>query len=338
VGGDTFTAQDLLPTEFAARLDAIDVISRRVLAGKLQGERRSKRRGRSVEFDDYRPYVAGDDLRHIDWNVFARLDRFVLKLFQEEEDLSVRVVLDVSSSMLAGEPAKIVTASRLAAALSYVALVNNNRLELAAIGSVAPEALATGLSVAASGGGGSVVRVEALRGRRSTARAMEAIASLVDASARASQTGPVGAMDFSAACRLAIGHSSGKGIVILLSDLLVPGVEEGLKVFAAGLGHDALVVQTLSPGELDPARETLGSSARAAISGDLRLIDSETGAGREITVTPALLAAYRRRAQEYIQQCAEACARRGIRHALLTSDADVPQFVLNILRRRGLVG
>ncbi|MCW5769707.1 MAG: DUF58 domain-containing protein, partial [Phycisphaeraceae bacterium] len=83
------TIDDLLGRELLSRLDRVDLLSRKVFGGKLPGERRSRRRGRSVEFDDFRPYVPGDDLRHIDWNVLARLERLVIKLFREDEDLAL---------------------------------------------------------------------------------------------------------------------------------------------------------------------------------------------------------------------------------------------------------
>jgi len=121
---------DLLNRDFLARLDALDVLSRRILQGKLQGERRSKQRGRSVEFADHRPYAIGDDLRLVDWNIYARLEQLFLKLFMEEQDLTVHIVLDASMSLAEGEPSKETFAKKLAAALSYVALVNNNRLTL----------------------------------------------------------------------------------------------------------------------------------------------------------------------------------------------------------------
>src|SRR4051812_16078653 len=96
----------LLSSEFMARLDQLDLISRKILAGKMEGERRSKRRGQSVEFADYRNYVIGDDLRFIDWNIYARLDRLFLKLFLEEEDLALHVLIDVSKSCDYGDPHK----------------------------------------------------------------------------------------------------------------------------------------------------------------------------------------------------------------------------------------
>src|SRR5437660_2613352 len=113
----------LLSPEFMARLDQLDVMSRKLLAGKLKGERRSKRRGQSVEFADYRNYVVGDDLRFIDWNIYARLDRLFLKLFLEEEDLSLYILLDVSTSCDYGEPSKAMYLKRVAASVGDIGLV-----------------------------------------------------------------------------------------------------------------------------------------------------------------------------------------------------------------------
>src|SRR5688572_1099509 len=100
------TIEQLLDSNLIARIGQLDFTSRKIFAGKLKGERRSKKRGESVEFADHRPYVSGDDLRHIDWNIFGRLDRLFLKLFLEEEDLSLHVVIDCSASHDCGEPHK----------------------------------------------------------------------------------------------------------------------------------------------------------------------------------------------------------------------------------------
>src|SRR4051812_2250612 len=122
----------LLSSEFMARLDQLDLTSRKLLAGKMKGERRSKRRGQSVEFADFRNYVIGDDLRFIDWNIYARLEKLFLKLFLEEEDLSLYILLDVSKSCDFGEPNKAFYIKQVAAALGYVGLVNYNRVHLTA--------------------------------------------------------------------------------------------------------------------------------------------------------------------------------------------------------------
>src|ERR1044071_5582820 len=125
--------EPLLSSEFMARLDQLDVMSRKMLAGEMKGERRSKRRGQSVEFADFRNYVVGDDLRFIDWNIYARLERLFLKLFLEEEDLSLYVLLDVSQSCDYGNPHKAIYLKRVAAALGYIRLVHYNRVTVAAM-------------------------------------------------------------------------------------------------------------------------------------------------------------------------------------------------------------
>src|SRR5512146_1221738 len=121
---------DLLDPKFMARLDSLDVLSRKVLQGKLQGERRSKRRGQSVEFADHRPYVPGDDLRFVDWNIYGRLEQLFLKLFLEEQDITVHIVADMSSSMSFPDQSKALFIKKLTAALGYVSLVNNNRVTI----------------------------------------------------------------------------------------------------------------------------------------------------------------------------------------------------------------
>src|SRR6186997_3120099 len=118
----------LLDPAFMARLDQLDVMSRKMLAGKLKGERRSKRRGQSVEFADYRNYVIGDDLRFLDWNLYARLDKLFLRLFMEEEDLHFYVLIDNSLSMDFGMPTKLHYARQVAAALGFIGLVNLDRV------------------------------------------------------------------------------------------------------------------------------------------------------------------------------------------------------------------
>src|SRR3954467_1415333 len=118
----------LLDPTFMARLDQLDVMSRKMLAGKMKGERRSKRRGQSVEFADFRNYVLGDDLRFIDWNIYARLDKLFIKLFLEEEDLALYILIDTSKSSDFGNPNKLDYMKRVAASLGYVGLVNYNRV------------------------------------------------------------------------------------------------------------------------------------------------------------------------------------------------------------------
>ncbi len=202
--------EDLIGPALAARIDRLDVFSRKLLAGKMPGERRSKRRGRSVEFDDFRPYTPGDDPRHLDWNIFARLDRLVVKLFREDEDLALHLVIDASPSMDSGSPSKRVFATRLAMALGYIALVNQNRLSVALFGGAdAP----TG-----------VKQLAPLRGKTSV-RTLAAflLESLLPAAASSDKPAPRtnDPAEFEEMMRRVAASRPGRGIMLVLSDFLV---------------------------------------------------------------------------------------------------------------------
>ena len=127
--------QPLLTPELLTQLERMELVSRKVFRGRMKGEKRSKRKGQSVEFADYRNYVAGDDLRFIDWNLYARLDKLFLKLFLEEEDLHFYSLIDVSQSMMFGDPTKLFYAKQLAAALGYIGLCRSDRVKIEPIGS-----------------------------------------------------------------------------------------------------------------------------------------------------------------------------------------------------------
>src|SRR3954468_14109962 len=145
----------LLDPKFLARLEQLELVSRKIFMGRMKGERRSKRKGQSVEFADYRNYVVGDDLRFLDWNLYARLDRLFLRLFMEEEDLHLFILIDHSLSMGFGEPTKLHYAKQVAAALGFVGLVNLDRVVIEAFSDRATHTL------------------PALRGRRSLWRLLD---------------------------------------------------------------------------------------------------------------------------------------------------------------------
>lgn len=289
---------DLLDGQFLARLDAMDILSRKVLAGKMQGERRSKRRGQGVEFSDHRPYVVGDDLRMVDWNIFGRLDQFFLKVFLEDQDLSVQVLLDVSESAGQGEPAKDRTMKRLAAALSYIALVNNNRVTI---------------STFAAGLTGQLAN---MRGRNYLQRMADFLLA----------SEPGGPSDFLASCKQLAATRIGAGVMIVISDFLFKeGFEPGLRQLVSPQ-YDLYAVHVLSPQEVEPK-----------LGGDLKLIDVEDGDEAEVTVSAALLEYYRKTLAAYCREIESYCRRRGGTYVLTRSDQPVEPLVLNYLRRRGLV-
>jgi uncharacterized protein (DUF58 family) len=289
---------DLLDGQFLARLDALDIHSRKMLAGRMQGERRSKRRGQGVEFSDHRPYVAGDDLRMVDWNIFGRLDQLFLKVFLEDQDLSVQVLLDTSESAGAGDPPKDRAMKRLAAALSYIALVNNNRVTISTFA------------------GGLTGQLANLRGRNYVHRMADFLLS--------AEAG--GASDFHAACKQLAAARIGAGVMIVISDFLFKdGFEAGLRQLVSPR-YDLYAVHVLSPQEVEPK-----------ISGDLKLIDIEDGDEAEVTVSAAMMEHYRKTLAAYCREIETYCRRRGGTYVLTRSDQPVEPLVLNYLRRRGLV-
>lgn len=285
---------ELLDPEFMARLDSIDVLSRKILQGKVQGERRSKRRGQSVEFADHRPYVAGDDIRFVDWNVYGRLEQLFLKLFMEEQDLTIHIAIDVSGSMAFGNPAKELFARRLAAALAYIGLVNNNRVTLS--------------SFSAAGTG----QIAGMRGRTYIPR-------IADFLLGASCHGP---SDFDKSCRQLTGGRIGSGLMIVLSDFLFKeGFDSGLRRLVSR-NYDLYLVQVLSRQELEPN-----------MSGDLRLVDVEDADIAEVTVSAALLEFYKRNVAAWCNDIKRFCDKRNAVYMLAASDDSVESLTLNYLRR-----
>jgi uncharacterized protein (DUF58 family) len=293
---------DLLDSRLMAKLDGIDVMSRKIFAGKLQGERRSRRRGQSVEFADYRPYTPGDDLRFVDWNIYGRLDRLFLKMFLEEEDLSLVIAIDSSASMRTGNPDAFDYARRVAMALGYVGLVNQHRVSL------------VGFSQ------GKIERATNLRGRRKAADLAQWLLQLE----------PEGGSGFEEAMRLVGTTRSGRGVMVLLSDFLfAEGFEKGLGM-VTGRGFDLFALQILSPQTADPSRE-------GGISGDVLLVDSESGNETEVTVTPELLRIYRERLDRLCGALRGYCTRRDITHMVVESSTPVEALMLEYLRKRGLL-
>src|SRR3712207_3527993 len=118
---------------FLRQLERLQLLMKKPVRGGLKGGRRSVKRGQSVEFADYRDYTLGDDLRQLDWNVYARLERLFVKLFVEEEDVTVTLLIDASRSMASGRPQKLLFAKRAAAALGYIGLASEDRVAVSAL-------------------------------------------------------------------------------------------------------------------------------------------------------------------------------------------------------------
>lgn len=290
--------ETLLSPQLMAQLERLELVSRKIFRGRLKGERRSTRKGQSVEFADFRNYVHGDDLRFVDWNTYARLDRLFLKLFFEEEDLHFYALIDESDSMSFGTPAKLRFAQQLAAALGFIGLIRGDRVRIETLGQPVARVVPT------------------YRGRQSVWRMVEQISAI--------EAG--GATSLAAGVKNFCLRNPGKGVVVLLSDLMdKQGYADALKYLIARR-MDVYVIQILSPEELTPD-----------LQGDLQLVDSEDGDVAEITVSGPLLKQYQANLAAFVATAREFCTRRGMTYLLADSRTAVEQLVSHYLRERGLV-
>ncbi len=288
----------LLDPEFMHKLEQLELVSRKIISGRLKGDRKSKRRGSSVEFAEHRNYTVGDDLRHIDWNVYGRLDKLFLKLFLEEEDLHIHTLLDTSLSMDFGEPTKLHYGKQIAAALAFIGLVNNDRLIL--------ETFSTRLEAG----------IPSIRGRSQMHRIVHYLDRLA----------PSGESNLTTAARdFAIRHS-GKGIVVVISDFLDKNGYEAAFRYLLARNMDIYVIHVLSREEVEPE-----------LVGDLKLVDCEDGDEAEITVSAPLLKRYKDNLNAFVGGLKEWCTRRGMTYIFTTNQYPFEKLILNYLRERGLV-
>jgi len=292
------TASTLLSPELLARLETMELVSRKIFRGRMKGERRSPRKGQSVEFADFRNYVPGDDLRFVDWNTYARLERLFLKMFLEEEDLHFYALIDDSQSMDFGQPTKFRYAVQLAASLGFVGLVRSDRVRIETLGQPA--------------GRGSPV----FRGRRSLWRMLAHLEGLE----------PGGTASLAEGVKNFCLRNSGRGIVVLLSDLMDKSGYEAALRYLASRDMDVYVIQVLSPEELDPD-----------VQGDLRLVDCEDGDEAEVTVSAALLQRYKQTLAAFVESLRQFCLRRGMAYLLARTEVPVDELITGYLRTRGLV-
>ena len=291
-------ATPLLDPEFLRKLEQLELVSRRIFVGRMKGERKSKRRGSSVEFADHRQYSVGDDLRHIDWNVYGRLDRLFLKLFLEEEDLHFYLLLDTSLSMDFGEPTKLRYGKQVAAALAFVGLVNHDRIVL--------DAFSSNLEAGIPG----------VRGRSQMWRVVQYLDGL----------NANGAGDLTAAAKSFAIKRTGKGVVVVISDFLDKrGYADALRYLLAR-NMDIHVIHVLAREEVQPE-----------LAGDLRLVDAEDDDEAEITVSAPLLKRYKENLDRFVGGLKEWCVRRGIAYIFTTNDQPFDKLILTYLRERGLV-
>ncbi len=305
----------LLTPELLRRLEQFQLLAARRAKSSAKGERRSRARGQSVEFADYRTYVHGDDFRYLDWNLYGRLERLFLKLYEEERELPVRIFLDASESMTFGEPRKFDFARQVAAAVGYVALSGFDRVSVIPFPDLpygaSADPAARIAELAARGG------LRSVRGKRSAIQFFQNLTALTAG----------GPANLNEALRRGALEARHAGVAVVLSDFLDPaGYESGLTALV-GRGFQVDLVQILAPDELSPAA-----------FGDLRLVDSETGATQEVTFGRFRLKAYRQTVQNFMQRLREFCQARGINFFTASSNTDLQDLLLKHLRQAEVWG
>jgi len=284
------------------KLNQLTLVASRIRSGAIKGERRSSKRGSSVEFADYRDYTPGDDLRRLDWNIYARLERPFIKLLEEEEDLAVHILLDGSKSMdwpLEADSAlhKFRYALRLAAGLGSVALAAGDSLSVGLLqnGRVAAEFGPT-------------------RGQIALPRLFRFLENL--------QAGGETRLD--AALKAYSLTPRRAGLMILISDLFDAAQEDILRRLRRQ--HEAALLHVLSPDELDPP-----------LNGDLQLLDIETGYAQDVSLDGGLRSLYRQRAQDWVQSIQSTCRKQGLRYLDIVTDRPWEQVILLEMRKAGMV-
>ena len=294
----------LLSAKLLRQLEQFQLLAQRRAKSSARGERRSRSRGQSVEFADYRTYVAGDDFRYLDWNLYGRLERLFVKLYEEERELPVRIFLDASESMTFGQPRKFDFARQVAAAVGYVALCGFDRVSVIPFPDQ-PEQLAVRGAL------------RTVRGRKS---ALEFFRNITALSAG-------GGVNLNDALRRGALEARQAGVAVVLSDFLDPaGYEKGLEALV-GRGFHVNAVQILSPEELNPSTY-----------GDLKLVDAESGSIQEVTFGKYRLKSYQQTVQNFCQRLREFCQSRGVRFFMASSGTPLEQLLLQQLREAEVWG
>jgi len=285
------------------KLEQVMLWSSRVRAGAMKGERRSTKRGTSIEFADYRNYTRGDDLRRLDWNVFARLQRPYIKLLEDEEDLAVHIILDTSASMdwPKGEGAehnKFTFARRLAAGLAYTSLTSNDRMMLTAV----------------SDSGADIFGPA-----RGQVQGVAMLKFIGDLQAH-------GVTDLNPVLSSYALRARRPGLCFIISDMFSPsGYLEGMNALM-GRGYEVVLLHVLAPEELSPP-----------MAGDLRLIDAETGQSQEVTIDASMRDLYIKRLEAWRDEIRADCRKRGAHYLMVDTSTAWEKLILQDMRRLGLL-
>lgn len=285
----------LLEPSLLARLERLQVLTRKRLAGRLSNEHRSVHHGDTIDFAEYREYHPGDDYRRVDYQAWARLDQLLVRLFEAEDDLTVRLLLDTSGSMT---ERKLTQAVRLAAALGFVALVRRDVVTLHTFPLDHPAPRFTGRHATHA----LFAQLEAIRLR-----------------------GATGTTPFVAAARDLLSRPGPRGLTVVISDLLTPEWAPGLTQLPAR-GGDLVVVHVLAVDELRPN-----------LTGDLDLVDVETGSRVSVSLSPEALRRYEQLALKWADGIAQRCHQLGAAYVRVLDDDDLEQILLGAWRAAGVL-
>ena len=290
-------SERIFDAEFLKKLDTIVINVRMMMNTGSGGNRKSRSKGSSVEFSDFREYSLGDDFRRIDWNAYGRFDRLFVKLFMEEREAMVNIFIDSSRSMYFGEPKKSLSALKLSGTLAYLAL---NNLDRVCLNSLA----------------GTLVRQSSVLSGRGMFR--HCVDFLEDM-----QFG--GITDLNSCIKKK--EFKGSGVSIVFSDFFTPGGIEDAVKYLLYKKQDVILIHVLSPEELNPE-----------IEGQIRLLDSETGEARDISVTPAMLLQYDKELSLFMNNIREFCSRMGAAYIQVSSEEPIEKIVLEEFTRAGIIG
>jgi uncharacterized protein (DUF58 family) len=289
-------AAPLFDDDFLETLEYLHIIARKILSGQLKAEQRSRQKGVSVEFADHRPYAPGDDFRFIDWNVFFRTEHLFLKLFEEEEDLYIYLLLDCSGSVDFGQPYKFHYLRRLTAAIGYLGLAGLDRVFVIPFSQALPRSAAGQL---------------AARGKGKVFRLLHFLEGLKAA----------GPTSLASCMKTFAGSRRKRGLAVVLSDFYDPDAIAGLNALRYQK-FEVFVVHVVSPQEAEPA-----------LLGDLRLIDAETGRFREVTLTEGLLRRYRETFGDWCATLEQFCRQGELGYVRCRTDVPFQETIIQMLRR-----
>jgi uncharacterized protein (DUF58 family) len=290
--------EPLFDNEFLKKLEYLELIARRLVFGRQQAARQSIRKGASVEFKDFREYSPGDDPRTVDWSVYARLGTLVIKLFRQEQELDLHVLLDTSGSMCFGEPSKFDQARRIAAALAYIGMADMDSASIIPFG----DSLQPGR--------------DRMRGRGRIFELLDFLTKLPSG----------GGTDIVTAARALVSRVRRPGLIVVVSDFY--GLQSAQRAIdqLRFFKHELFVIQVAAPWEFDPP-----------IRGELRLVDSENDAHEDLTVTDGMLRRYKAAFEKLGSDLRSHSLKYSIGHALARTDVPFEDFLLTILQRGGLV-